>query len=134
MEKQIPRFARDDKRESPLRFARDDSLEVTMDRERPIERFLPLRPVEFDILLSLAAGERHGYGIIQDAEARKLGVVPDVGTLYRAIRRLQDQRMVEAATRRAAPDSDDERRNYYRITPLGRRVAQAEARRLVALT
>ena len=105
-----------------------------MDRERPIERFLPLRPVEFDILLSLAAGERHGYGIIQDAEARQLGTVPDVGTLYRAIRRLQDQGMVEASTRRAAPDTGDERRNYYRITPLGRRVAQAEARRLVALT
>ena len=44
------------------------------------------RPVEFDVLLSLAAGERHGYGIIQDAEARGSNAVPDVGTLYRALR------------------------------------------------
>ena len=105
-----------------------------MDRERSIERLLPLRPVEFDILLSLAAGERHGYGIIQDAEARALGVIPDVGTLYRALRRLEDQRMIAASGRRASPDAQDERRNYYQITALGRRVAQAEARRLLALT
>ena len=105
-----------------------------MDRERPLGRFLPLRPVEFDILLSLAAGERHGYGIIQDAEERALGAVPDVGTLYRGLRRLQDQGLIRPSGRRAAADAQDERRNYYVITALGRRVAQAEARRLQALT
>ena len=105
-----------------------------MDRELPINRFLPLRPVEFDILLSLAAGNRHGYGIIQDAEARGLGAIPDVGTLYRALRRLQEHGFIAPAGRVAAPDAQDERRNYYGITPLGRRVAQAEARRLHALT
>jgi DNA-binding PadR family transcriptional regulator len=105
-----------------------------MDRARPIERFLPLRPVEFDILLSLAVGERHGYGIIQDAEARGEAVVPDVGTLYRALRRMQEQGLIEPSERREAPETDDERRNYYRITPLGLRVARAEARRLEALT
>ena len=105
-----------------------------MDRELPVERFLPLRPVEFDILLSLAAGERHGYGIIQDAEARGLTTVPDVGTLYRALRRMQDQGLIDAADRREAPDAGDERRHYYRISPLGLRVARAEARRLAALT
>jgi DNA-binding PadR family transcriptional regulator len=104
-----------------------------MDRERPIERFLPLRPVEFEILLSLAAGERHGYGIIQDAEARGLGAIPDVGTLYRALRRLQDQGLIGESGRRPAPDAQEERRNYYKLTALGRRVAQGEARRLVAL-
>ena len=98
-----------------------------MDRERSIERFLPLRPVEFNILLSLAAGERHGYGI-------NLGAVPDVGTLYRALRRLEDQKLIGASGRRVAPDAQDERRNYYQITALGRRVAQAEARRMLALT
>lgn len=105
-----------------------------MDRERAVEHFLPLRPVEFTILLSLAAGERHGYGIIQDAETRGEASVPDVGTLYRALRRMQDQGLIGAATRRQASDTDDERRNYYRITPLGLRVARAEARRLAALT
>ncbi|MQA88702.1 MAG: PadR family transcriptional regulator [Gemmatimonas sp.] len=105
-----------------------------MDNERPIKRFLPLRPVEFHILLSLAAGERHGYGIIQDAEARGQAMAPDVGTLYRALRRMQEQGLIAAAERRQAPDAGDERRNYYRITPRGRRVAQAEARRLEALT
>jgi DNA-binding PadR family transcriptional regulator len=104
-----------------------------MDRERPIERFLPLRPVEFDVLLSLAAGERHGYGILQDAEARGLTAVPDVGTLYRALRRMQEQGLIGAGGRREAPDAGDERRHYYQITPMGLRVAQAEARRLAAL-
>ncbi|HEU4631234.1 MAG TPA: helix-turn-helix transcriptional regulator [Gemmatimonadaceae bacterium] len=105
-----------------------------MDRERPVDRYLPLRPVEFHILLSLAAGERHGYGIIQDAEARGETSVPDVGTLYRALRRMQDQGLIDAADRRAAPDAGDERRNYYRITAFGLRVGRAEARRLEALT
>ena len=105
-----------------------------MDRERPVDRFLPLRPVEFDVLLSLAAGERHGYGIIQDADARGYAIVPDVGTLYRALRRMQDQGLIEPSDRRQAPDAGDERRNYYRITPLGLRVARAEALRLAALT
>ena len=104
-----------------------------MDRERPAEAFLPLRPVEFDILLSLSAGDRHGYAIIQEAEGRALGAVPDVGTLYRGLRRLEDQGMIKPAGRRTA-GADDERRNYYAITPLGRRVAAAEARRLLALT
>ena len=103
-----------------------------MDRELPIERFLPVRPVEFDILLTLAVGDRHGYGIIQDTEARGLGPAPDVGTLYRALRRLQEQGMIEPG---ASPsrDADDDRRNYYRITALGLRVARAEAKRLAAL-
>jgi DNA-binding PadR family transcriptional regulator len=105
-----------------------------MDRERPLDRLLPLRPVEFDILLSLAAGERHGYGIIQDAEARALGPVPDVGTLYRGLRRLQDQGLIRPSESRHAADAHDERRNYYEITAFGKRVAQAEARRLHALT
>ena len=104
-----------------------------MDRLRAPDTFLPLRPVEFLILLSLASGERHGYGIIQDAGARALGIDPDIGTLYRALRRLEDQGMIAEAGRRTAPDAQDERRIYYAITALGRRVARAEALRLEAL-
>ncbi|MGH9162670.1 MAG: PadR family transcriptional regulator [Vicinamibacteraceae bacterium] len=105
-----------------------------MDRDRGLDRLLPLRPVEFHILLSLAAGERHGYGIIQDIQARGEATVPDVGTMYRALARMVESRLIEASVRRPAPDADDERRNYYRITAAGLRVAKAEARRLEALT
>ncbi len=105
-----------------------------MDRDTGVERHLPLRPVEFHVLLSLVTGERHGYGIIQDAEARGEPNPPDVGTLYRALRRMEDARLVEPVKRRRGANGDDERRNYYRITPLGVRVARAEARRVEALT
>jgi DNA-binding PadR family transcriptional regulator len=102
------------------------------DRDR-IDSRLPLRRVEFHILLSLAAGERHGYGIIQDIAARGDASVPDVGTMYRALARMVETGLIEATDRRPAPDADDERRNYYRITNAGLRVARAEARRLNAL-
>ena len=98
------------------------------DRAR-IDAYLPLRPVEFHILLSLAAGDRHGYGIIQDIEARGDAAVPDVGTMYRALARLVEQALIEGV----ASSDADERRINYRITPLGRNVARAEARRLEAL-
>ena len=108
---------------------------MPMDRDRQtLDDRLPLRPVEFHILLSLSAGERHGYGIIQDIQARGDAPVPDVGTMYRALARMVEARLIEGGARRAAPDANDERRNYYRITELGRRVATAEARRLEALT
>lgn len=104
-----------------------------MDRKRTADTHQPLRGVEFHILLSLAAGERHGYGILQDIDARGEATVPDVGTMYRALARMEELGLIEAAARRVAPDSGDERRNYYRITSLGTRVARAEARRLGAL-
>jgi DNA-binding PadR family transcriptional regulator len=105
-----------------------------MDRDRrDLDSAPALRRVEFHILLSLASGERHGYGIIQDIEARGETAVPDVGTMYRALARMVDLGLIEAAARRPAPDAADERRNYYRITGAGRRVATAEVRRLEAL-
>ena len=103
------------------------------DRDRRTIDRLSLRPVEFLILLSLAAGERHGYGIIQDIQGRGETAVPDVGTMYRALARMVEHRLIDASSRRPAPDADDERRNYYRITNAGLRVARAEARRLEAL-
>lgn len=99
------------------------------DRDR-IDALLPLRPVEFHILLSLAGGERHGYGIIQDIEARGEGAVPDVGTMYRALARMTESGLIAAS---AAADAGDERRINYRITDRGLRVAKAEARRLQTL-
>src|SRR5687768_8465432 len=90
-----------------------------MDRDRRLDSRISLRRVEFHILLSLAAGERHGYGIIQDIQARGEASVPDVGTMYRALARMVDAGLIEAAERRTAPDAADERRNYYRTTELG---------------
>jgi DNA-binding PadR family transcriptional regulator len=100
------------------------------DRDR-IEAYLPLRPVEFHVLLSLAAGERHGYGIIDDIEERDDLSVPDVGTMYRALARMVESGLIKAT---GTTDPGDERRNYYGITSLGLRVAKAEAQRLQALT
>jgi DNA-binding PadR family transcriptional regulator len=112
-----------------------EGVRLGMDRARHRTDDRPaLRPVEFHILLTLAAGERHGYGIIQDIEARGETVVPDEGTMYRALARMLENRLIEEGARRPAPDADDERRNYYRITDAGRRAARVEARRLEALT
>ena len=95
---------------------------------------LPLRSVDFLVLLMLAQGERHGYGIMQDVLAHTEGRTElEAGSLYRTIWRRAAERLLEAAARRPAADSDDERRRYYRLTPFGRRVVAAEAARLRAL-
>ena len=95
-----------------------------------VDRFLPLRPVEFHVLLSLSEGVRHGYRIIQDsAERSGAEVISDVATLYRALKRMVDQGLIEPTK---AP-GEDARRSHYRITELGRRVAAAESARMAAL-
>lgn len=98
------------------------------------EHFLPLRPVELHVLLSLGRSPRHGYGVMQDA-AERTGeeVIPDVGTLYRALRRMVDRGLIEPVEPPSATGEVDARRNYYGITTLGREVAAAEARRLSSL-
>lgn len=94
---------------------------------------LPLRPVELEILLSLSKGELHGYGIILDAESRGGGRARlDVATMYRALKRMENQGLVTEAGHRTAPDGE-ERRRYYAITRLGEQVARAEALRLAEL-
>jgi DNA-binding PadR family transcriptional regulator len=95
---------------------------------------LPLKPVEFHVLLSLADAERHGYGITRDIAGRtsaRMRIEP--GNLYRSLKAMLDSGLIEESERRPAPDLDDERRRYYRITALGRRVAAAETARLEAL-
>ena len=94
------------------------------------ESLLPLTPVAFEILLSLAEEERHGYHIIQAVERRTDGRISlHAGTLYRALARLVDAGMIEELDERPDP-ATDERRRYYRLTSFGRDVAQAEAVRL----
>ena len=96
-----------------------------------VERLLPLRSIDFLILLMLSQGERHGYGIMQDVELHTAGVTRlEAGSLYRTIRRMTEDRLVVKSGRRPSPELDDDRRRYYRLTPLGRRVVAAEATRL----
>jgi DNA-binding PadR family transcriptional regulator len=95
-----------------------------------VDRFLPLTPVVLEIALALAAGERHGYEIMQEVERRTSGqIVLHPGTLYRALSRLLEQGLIEELAERPS-DEDDERRRYYRLTTLGQAVARAEVERL----
>jgi len=98
------------------------------------EALLPLTPAMFEILVALADGERHGYAIMQEVDARtegKMRIGP--GTLYRSIQRLMEDGLITESDERPALEMDDERRRYYRITDFGYRVAVAEARRLAEL-
>ena len=98
-----------------------------------VTALLPLPPATFHILLALAAGDRHGYGIIQDVETRTDGALRlSPGTLYRTIQRLLEQGLIVEPKRRPDPQ-DDPRRRYYRITPYGTAAARAESRRLTQL-
>jgi len=101
---------------------------------RPPRSFLPLKPLDLQLLLSLADRERHGYALVQDIAERTDGLVTlEPGNLYRVIKRLLADGLVAETDRRAVPELDDERRRYYRITPLGGRVLAAEVVRLQAL-
>lgn len=102
--------------------------------ERSPEAFLPLTEAAFHILLALADGEHHGYGIMQDIAQRTNGAMRmGPGTLYGSIKRMLADGLIEAVDERPDPELDDERRRYYRLTDLGQRVALAEARRLEQL-
>lgn len=95
---------------------------------------LPLKPVDFLILLALAEGEQHGYALARELAERTDGVVRlEPGNLYRVIKRLVDDGLVDVAARRPVAELEDERRRYYRITALGQRVAALEVRRLRSL-
>jgi DNA-binding PadR family transcriptional regulator len=99
-----------------------------------VDALLPLPPATLHILLALADEDRHGYAIIQTVEARTDGALRlSAGTLYRSIQRMLEQGLLVETRTRPAPDEDDERRRYYRITPFGRAVARAESQRLAGL-
>ena len=97
-----------------------------------IEDFLPLKPVDFHILMVLLDKKRHGYGMVQDIADRtngKIKLVP--GNFYAMLNRLIDNGLIAEATNPG--QADGVRRRYYRITPVGKRVAAAEALRLKEL-
>jgi DNA-binding PadR family transcriptional regulator len=99
-----------------------------------LDRHLPLPLATFHILLALADDDRHGYGIIQDVAARTGGELKlSAGTLYRSIQRMLEDGLLVEVRERPAPEEDDERRRYYRITPFGTATARAETRRLTGL-
>jgi DNA-binding PadR family transcriptional regulator len=105
-----------------------------MKYEAEVESLLPLPEATFHILTALADSDRHGYGILQDVAARtedrvRLGA----GTLYRSLQRMLEQGLIVEIRERLSRKEDDERRRYYRITPLGRAAAKAESARLAGL-
>lgn len=103
-------------------------------RDRDPQKFLPLKPQWFHILLALAGGDQHGYGIMQEVLNRTHGKVrlwP--ATLYGSIKRLIEADLIEESNERPAPELDDARRRYYRLTALGKRVLNAECERLQEL-
>jgi len=95
---------------------------------------LPLPQATLYILMALAEEDRHGYAILQDVAARTGGKVRlSAGTLYRSIQRMLEEGLIVETRERPAPEEDDERRRYYRITRFGAAVASAEGRRLQEL-
>jgi DNA-binding PadR family transcriptional regulator len=110
-----------------------EEAEMTKTDHDP-ESYLPLSSAVFHILLALVDEERHGYGIMQEVEARTEGEVHLApGTLYGAIKRLLQRGLIAETDEWADPELDDERRRYYRLTKFGLRVLEAEAARLASL-
>jgi DNA-binding PadR family transcriptional regulator len=98
------------------------------------DEYLPLTPAMLEIVVALGDGELHGYGIMREVKRRTDGqrrLAP--GTLYRSLRQMQERGLVAEAEVRPDPGLDDERRRYYRLTDLGKRVAVAEVERLEGL-
>lgn len=103
-------------------------------KEQAVDRFLPLKPHWFHVLLSLAGQDQHGYGIMQEVLERTGGKVrlwP--ATLYGTLKRLIEADLIAESGDRPPEEEDDARRRYYRLTALGRRVLVAESRRLEEL-
>lgn len=101
---------------------------------KTLESFLPLPSASFHILLSLAAGDRHGYAIIQDVGDRTAGEVKlGPGTLYRTLQKMLEGGLIEEVRDRSLASLGDPRRRPYQITALGQAVARAETARLARL-
>jgi DNA-binding PadR family transcriptional regulator len=97
------------------------------------QELVPLTPAVFNILLALADGEKHGYGIMLEVEANTGGrVVLGPGTLYGSIKRMLAAGLIQESDERADPELDDQRRRYYRLSGLGQSVLALEAERLAS--
>jgi DNA-binding PadR family transcriptional regulator len=102
-------------------------------RPEAVSALLPLKPLDYHILLVLLDGECHGYRMVKEIERQTGGQIrPEAGNLYRSIRRLLDRGLITESGRRPAPESDDERRRYYRIADFGASVFAAETARMRA--
>jgi len=100
-----------------------------------IQSLLPLTPTVFHMLLALADGEKHGYGIMQAVEEETQGQMQiRTGSLYGSIRRMIEVGLIKETNERPDPELDDERRRYYGLTDVGRRVLTAEAARIARAT
>ena len=97
-----------------------------------VDRYLPLKPLVFQVLLGLVGGERHGWSLVREVQQRGgFGrIMP--GNFYRTLRSMLDDGLVEESDTRPSAEEDDERRRYFRLTPLGSAVVAAEAQRLEA--
>jgi len=106
---------------------------MTTEIETAIDRFIPLKPVVFEIVVALAQDARHGYAILRDVRERSGGRIKlETGPLYRHLKRLLDDGLVEETEGSQDEGSSDTRRRYYGLTELGRAVMAAEGRRLAA--
>jgi DNA-binding PadR family transcriptional regulator len=104
---------------------------MSQDRLR-VDRFLPLKPLVLDILMALSDGKRHGWSLVRDVQEREGGARILPGNFYRTLRTLKDDGLIEDAPGDSNEDPG-ERRQYFKLTTLGTKVAQAEARRINAL-
>ena len=96
---------------------------------------IPLNPRDYLVLFSLVGEERHGYGIVKEMERESKGRVRiDPANLYRTIKRMISEGLVEEADARQTPEAAHQRRRYYRVTTFGREVVALEAGRLAELT
>jgi len=99
-----------------------------------VDSLLPLPPAALHILLAVVDDDRHGYAILREVEERTGGKVKlGAATLYRSLERMLEQGLIVEVDERPAPELDDDRRRYYRITPFGRNAARAEVRRLTQI-
>lgn len=107
---------------------------MSPDPSRAPTELLPLKPDVFLILTILTGGDQYGYGLMQAAEAMSGGRVKlQAGALYRRLRWMLDEELIREVEARPGRAGEDERRRYYRVTPFGKKVAHAEARRMAEL-